>query len=317
MPELIIEDEPREVEIVVGPTPTTGPFTIPFSFFQDADVKVSVDDGVSVVVKTITTDYTVTGVAVDGGFDGGTLDFVSNISNVTIKIFSQIIIDRTNNFPTSGPFKINLLNLEFNKIIAILQEQFAQAGRFITLAVSSISSDPWDFDSRSTLNVGESSADSAAATNRQVDASGPNFLVDDNLETAVGAGGVWRNMILDANTIIEGASSSTAKTFDLMTEFFCILQNRNANEASFRIRYRFLVDCYSEVTKDSNVSFTIKIAGNSAIPFHFMDIEQDIDYINAELGTVQVAIDIYPLGVDSDNMYMQWRNLAINTSEPR
>ena len=82
------------------------------------------------------------------------------------------------------------------------------------------------------------------------------------------------------------------------------------------MRYRYQVDCYAQVTKIANISYPVKVAATSAIPFSFMDIAQDIDYTNGNC-TLSVGLDIYPLDADSAQLYIQWGNLAVNTSEPR
>ena len=82
------------------------------------------------------------------------------------------------------------------------------------------------------------------------------------------------------------------------------------------MRYRYQVDCYAQVTKIANSAYPIKVAATSAIPFSFMDIAQDIDYSNGNC-TVSIGIDIYPQGASSADLWLQWGNLAVNTSEPR
>ena len=314
MTDLTIPNEATEVEYTVGSTPSTGPFTIPFSFFEDDDIRVSVDDGTVITELVNITDFTVNGTAVDGGFDGGDLTLLVAVADVTLKVYRSIVIDRIINFPEFGLFNIGLLNTQLNKVIAIEQELAALKANFINLGQGVLDSTAWDFENRAACNAKESAADNCLATNRQVDANGPNWLEDTDDETAVGAADAWQNLLIKSLIKIEGNDST--KLFDLYTKFFCILQNRDAQTASFRIRMRYQVDCYSLVSKESNQTFLITIPGNSAIPFGFMDIVQDIDYTNGNC-TLMVAVDIQGIGSDSADLWAQWKNLSVNTSDPR
>ena len=167
MSDLTIPNEVTEIEYTVGSTSSNGPFTIPFSFFADGDVKVSVNDGTTTTLLTLINDYSVAGVAADGGFDGGSVTLVASISNSTIKIYRDIIIDRTSNFPSTGPFNIDALNTELNKAIAIMQELRTQKDSFLFVPAENISTDPFDANGRAIDNIGELSDDDAAATEQQ------------------------------------------------------------------------------------------------------------------------------------------------------
>ncbi len=314
MTDLTIPNESTEVEYTVGATPSTGPFTIPFSFFDNDDIRVSHDDGTVITELVNVTDFVVTGTAVEGGFDGGSLTLNVAVSDVTLKVYRSIIIDRTINFPEFGLFNVGLLNTQLNKVIAIEQELAALKANFINLGQGVLAGTDWDFEQRAACNAKESADDDCLATNRQVDANGPNWLEDTDDETAVGAADAWQNLLIKSLIKIEGNDST--KFFDLYSKFFCILQNRGGNPATFRIRYRYQVDCYSLVSKESAATFQIDIPALSAIPFSFMDIAQDIDYTNGNC-TLMVAVDIRPVGADSASLWAQWKNLAVNTSDPR
>ncbi len=121
-------------QYAVGSTPTTGPFTISYPYFNENDIKVYVDG----VLKTITTHYTISGTAVDDGFSGGTVTFVSNISNVTLTLNRDVPIARESDFPTSGIFNIGTLNTTLDKAYAILQ----QINTIISRAISRPSTSP-------------------------------------------------------------------------------------------------------------------------------------------------------------------------------
>mgnify|MGYP003147050004 CR=1 FL=1 len=113
MPITISDNTPRVVD-VVGGTPQTV-FTVGFEWFADADLKVYKDG----VLQTLTTHYTCTGAGVSGG---GTVDFVSAVSNATVTIIRDMAIARTSDFPISGTFKIDTLNNDLDKITAMMQQ---------------------------------------------------------------------------------------------------------------------------------------------------------------------------------------------------
>jgi len=108
---LKINDVEPWVRYSVGGTPQSA-FAIPFEFFTNADI-VCIDD---TVVQVLSTDYTLVGAGVEGG---GTLTFVTPVSNSIITIYNDIAIKRTTNFPLTGQFNIASLNTQLNKIIAI------------------------------------------------------------------------------------------------------------------------------------------------------------------------------------------------------
>ena len=316
MTDLTIPNEATEFEYTVGAS-TTGPFNIPFSFFQDEDIKVSYEDSDGVITDLVeTTDFVVTGTAVDGGFDGGSLTLNSAVANVTLKVYRDTVIDRTTNFPSTGPFSIDLMNTEFNRIYAIAQDLAAQKAKYISLDDNALDSTPWNAAARALCNLVESADGDCAATNRQVDANGPNWLEDNDTQSAIGAEDQWNTVFGQAGIVIEGGVVGAVKTFDLLTQFFTFLQNRGGAEASFYVRYRYQVDCYAMITKIANSSYPIRVPATSAIPFSFMDIAEDIDYSNGNC-TLAVYIDIYPIGASSADLYAEWGNFSVNTSEPR
>jgi len=315
MTTLTIPNETTEIEYAVGATLSTGPFTIPFSFFANADVRVAINDGTTTTILVLTNDYTVAGVAVDGGFDGGTVTLLVGVQNSTVKVYRDVVIDRTTNFGTTGPFDILSLNDELNKIIAIEQELAALKGNFMHLPESAIATDPFDAATRGIDNLGELAALDSAATRRQVSASGPNGLADDDLETGPLTINQWNTVISITNVVIQGKTTATTKLFDLVTQYFTLIQNRAANEAEFHLRYRYIVDCYSEISKQQSSVYRIKVPLTSSVPLPFMDVVQDVDYFNGN-GTLSVFIDIFPNGSAAANLFTQCNNLTVTTSEP-
>mgnify|MGYP006970126992 FL=1 len=90
MAEIIIADTSPRVQYTVTDA-TTGPFAIPFPYFEDADIKVYFGE----TLKEITTHYTIAGTAVDDGFSGGNVTSGASISSTTVTIVRDIPIART------------------------------------------------------------------------------------------------------------------------------------------------------------------------------------------------------------------------------
>ena len=115
--------------------------TIDFPFFSLDDINDIVTSTSSVDTTlsrgTGTGTFAVTGVAVDDGFSGGDVIFADTYpSNTKFTIFRDITVERTTDFPTSGPFNVSALNTELDKIFAIEQELETKVGRTMKLADS-------------------------------------------------------------------------------------------------------------------------------------------------------------------------------------
>lgn len=321
MAQITVPDVIPEIEYAVT-TSSTGPFEVPFAFFDyttDMFVSLVADDGtVTLLSQGIGWSFTRLDAAVDGGgYSGGEVTLLSPVANTTVRIYRDTQIDRLVNYPTAGPISIQTFNDELNMITMILQELERDREKFLSLDRSAGTLTAWNLSGRAAGNAGEGTNEDTLATNRQVDASGPNWLADDDAETPLGPNGQWNTMYSAAAIPIQGTENADgSRVFDLLTEFFTFIQNRGGATASFYVRYRYQVDCYAQVTKIANSNYPVKVGPTETIPFCFMDIEQDIDYTNGNC-TLSVGIDVYPLDADSADLYMQWGNLAVNTSEPR
>jgi len=123
----IQNNDPRiSYSVASGVTQTS--FTIPFDFYSDSDVNVYIDD----VLKVITADYTVSG----GSGSTGTLTMsVTGASGTgsTVVILRNIPLDRTTDFPLSGPFNISSLNTELDRFVAIAADQRDGQNQSITV----------------------------------------------------------------------------------------------------------------------------------------------------------------------------------------
>ena len=130
MTQITVPAVPIEVTYAVT-SASTGPFTVPFPFFDEDDVFATVTDALGAVTALVhTTDFTFSVLTVpvgqEGtGYEGGALDLVAAIGAdgaTTLRIYRSTVIDRTANFPSTGPFSMPILNDEQNQQTMILQE---------------------------------------------------------------------------------------------------------------------------------------------------------------------------------------------------
>lgn len=116
MAHITIPDVAPRVSYTV--TTADSSFAVPFPFFDEDDLKVYVDG----VLQTLTTDYTVTPTAgTEGGYVGGTVDLVVAAEDTSVVIIRDQVVERTSDFPNSGPFNIQTLNTTFDKLVGMLQ----------------------------------------------------------------------------------------------------------------------------------------------------------------------------------------------------
>lgn len=120
----LADNSPRiSYSVAQGVTQST--FAVPFEFFAEESLNVYVDG----VLKTLTTDYTVTGG--DGSTGSIAISVTGASGGSTVVITRQISLERTADFPTSGPFQIAALNTELDRIIAIAADLNDRADRSI------------------------------------------------------------------------------------------------------------------------------------------------------------------------------------------
>lgn len=111
-----IADNTPRVSYNVAQGVTQSSFTVSFEFFDDEDLNVYVNG----TQKTLTTDYTVTGG--DGSTGSITMSVTGASGGSTVVITRGIALERTTDFPASGAFKIDSLNTELDRFIAIAAE---------------------------------------------------------------------------------------------------------------------------------------------------------------------------------------------------
>src|SRR5215217_5311200 len=133
-------------------------FTVPFEWLDDDDLEV--------YVEGVEADFTATGAGVTGG-GSITLDTGAVLAD-TVVILRNTEIQRLTDFPTSGPFDIEQLNLELDNITMILQELREFDGRVLALDATTAEDEAsWDAQGRRIINVGDAT-DSKDAINKDM-----------------------------------------------------------------------------------------------------------------------------------------------------
>jgi hypothetical protein len=137
---VIADNSPRKTY-----TATAGQTDFPtdFAFFSKPDVNVYVDG----VLKTLDSDYSIptTGPSAWTSGNDGTIVFSPGLSAGQIVVLTRDVeLERTTDFPTSGPFQVSSLNVELDKLVAMMADMKDLADRGLRLS---------DFDTTVNLTV--------------------------------------------------------------------------------------------------------------------------------------------------------------------
>lgn len=129
---VIADNSPRKTY-----TATAGQTDFPtdFAFFAKADVNVYVNG----TLKTLDSDFSIptTGPSAWTSGNDGTVVFTTGLSaGDTVVLTRDVELERTTDFPSSGPFQVATLNTELDKIVAMIADLEDLASRGITLADS-------------------------------------------------------------------------------------------------------------------------------------------------------------------------------------
>lgn len=138
MAHITIPDEAPRLQFDVGATPTTV-FTFDFSYFTAGNVYVVKElkaGGGPVPLIGGGVDYTLVGNAVDGGYEGGTVTLTTAVTNAYVTVYRELAVERLTDFP-SGPFSISALNLELDRIVALIQQISNDLGRTFRFDITS------------------------------------------------------------------------------------------------------------------------------------------------------------------------------------
>ena len=122
-----ISDNTPRVSYTVSQGATTTSFAVSFEFFDDADLNVYVDG----TLKTITTDYTVSGG--NGSTGSVSISVTGATGGSTVVITRDIALERTTDFPLQGAFQIASLNTELDRITAITADLKDSSSRSLQL----------------------------------------------------------------------------------------------------------------------------------------------------------------------------------------
>lgn len=122
-----LADNTPRVSYAVAQGATQTSFTVSFEFFDAADLNVYVDG----TLKTLTTDYTVTGG--DGSTGSVTISVTGASGGSTVVITRDIDLKRSTDFPASGAFQVGSLNTELDKLVAIAADLDDKASRSLQL----------------------------------------------------------------------------------------------------------------------------------------------------------------------------------------
>ena len=132
---VIADNSPRKTY-----TATAGQTDFPtdFAFFSKPDVNVYVDN----VLKTLDSDYSIptTGPSAWTSGNDGTIVFSTGLTvGQTVVLTRDVELERTTDFPTSGPFQVSSLNVELDKLVAMVADMKDLADRGLRLSDSDIS----------------------------------------------------------------------------------------------------------------------------------------------------------------------------------
>ena len=122
----LADNSPR-ISYAVASGVTQTSFVVPFEFFSDGSLNVYVDT----ILQTLNTDYTVTGG--DGSTGSIAMSVTGAAGGSTVVITRSITLERTSDFPTSGPFQIDALNTELDRLVAIAADLQDQTDRSLKL----------------------------------------------------------------------------------------------------------------------------------------------------------------------------------------
>jgi hypothetical protein len=122
-----IADNTPRVSYTVAQGVTQTSFAVTFEFFAEADLNVYIDG----TLKTLTTDYTVTGG--DGSTGSITMSVTGASGGSTVVITRAIAFERTTDFPSQGAFQVGTLNTELDRLTAVAADLNDEISRSLRL----------------------------------------------------------------------------------------------------------------------------------------------------------------------------------------
>ena len=174
-------------------------FSVPFEFFSNADLKVYKNS----TLQTLTTHYMVSGAGVTGG---GSITLTSGAAvGDIITVIRDIPVARTSDFPTSGPFNIDALNSDLDRLTAMVQERENAIERSLRMPDT-------DGTIATTLPAKAARQGRVLAFNATtgVPEAGPTITAIDNISTSSANVDTVAGSISNVNTVAEAISNVNA-----------------------------------------------------------------------------------------------------------
>ncbi len=235
------------------PSPAATELTIDFPFFSLDDIKVikTTEAGVDTTLTrgTGSGTFTVTGTAVDDGFSGGNVKIHNTDTTATTRytLFRDIAIERTTDFPTSGPFNISSLNTELDRLFAISQELETGVSRTMILAES---------DSAASITL----PDTSVRKNKilSFDAAG-TLTVSQTVGTSKGTDATTTTAAYLKHDLIK--STTTAQ---LNNVYIAITDTASGDALTDTSKFLLVVDAVSAATSASNAAASASTASGHA-----------------------------------------------------
>ena len=206
-----LSDNSPRANYTVNEGATQATFTVPFEFFDDDDLNVYVDG----TKKTLTTHYTTSDDSgnsqshtsgTDGFVQMTTGNAVTGASGgSSVVIPRDIDLDRTTDFPTSGPFDVATLNTELDRMIAIAADIDDAANRALILS---------DFDTTASLIL----PNIATRANKQLGFDGSGDLVAEEgkvSSVSISASGLSAGATPTASAAFTASSGALALTLGI------------------------------------------------------------------------------------------------------
>ena len=284
MAQLTIADNEPRVQYTVGSTASTGPFAIPFEFFDNSDIKVIITNTTTLVDTTLAqhpTGFTITATAADDGFlKDGSLTLASAVSDSLVTVYADYALTKTTNFPLSGAFDIASLNTQISRVFAALKQQSLTLSRTIAFSRAdsttafTIPADRADkvlsFDSNKNLQATISTADITTATTKAAEAATSAASAATSATSASSSASTATTKASEASASATAAAASAASAAVTIASQAKAEAGTDNGDLMTPLRVKQAVDSYGVITADdvgtSGANKILKLDGSGALP---------------------------------------------------